>query len=102
MNPDASTGHDTSALTQALALTHAMALAAQAADWDQLQRLESQREPLLHRQHPADQASHALIAEVLASDRRLQVVLAQARDLLTVQWNGESGGIRAISAYQQV
>lgn len=102
MNVALSIQDDTSPLTQALVVTQSMLLAAEAADWEELQRLEDTRAPLLRRQHPANEASHAQLGEVLASDRQLQVILVAARDALSLQWQGDCGRIRAIAAYQQL
>ncbi|WEN14615.1 flagellar protein FliT [Rhodanobacter sp. AS-Z3] len=99
MKPSASDSE--SPLTQALVMTHAMLQAAKQSDWEQLRRLEDQREPLLHREHPADDVSRAQIGEVLASDRQLQVLLATARDAVAAQWQDDRGRARAIAAYEQ-
>lgn len=101
MNASLSTHDGTSPLTQALIVTQSMLLAAEAADWEELQRLQDQRELLLRRQHPADQASQAQLGQVLENDRQLQAILAAARDELLLQWQGDRGRIRAIAAYQQ-
>lgn len=90
-----------SPLTQALVITQAMLLAAEVAEWEQLVQLEQQREPLLHRQHPVDEVSRAQIGEVLAGDRRLQALLATARDAVAVRWQNDRGRARAIAAYEQ-
>ncbi|MFC5436802.1 flagellar protein FliT [Rhodanobacter umsongensis] len=88
-------------LLQALAITRTMLAAAQAGDWQQLSALEATREPLLHRQHPADAASHAQLGEVLAYDRELQALVGQARDDAARQWQRENGRAQAIAAYGQ-
>lgn len=90
-----------SPLARALDITRAMLAAAQAADWEQLTGLEAVREPLLHRQHPADAASHAQLGEVLAYDRQLQALVGQARDAIARQWQRENGRAQAIAAYAQ-
>lgn len=86
-------------LTQALVITRAMLTAAQAADWDQLLRLEQARDPLLRRQHSADVVSRAQIGQVLAYDRQLQALLGKARDAVARQWQDERGRAQAIAAY---
>ena len=101
MNTTPSTSEAVSPLTQALAITRTMLLAAQAADWEKLLRLEEQREPLLRRQHPADEVSRVQIGEVLASDHQLQLLLATARDAVASQWQDDRGRARAIAAYKQ-
>lgn len=90
-----------SPLVQALAITRTMLVAAHAQDWEQLSTLEATREPLLHRQHPVDAASHAQLGEVLAYDRELQALVGQARDAVAQQWQRENGRAQAIAAYGQ-
>jgi hypothetical protein len=88
-----------SPLAQALAITRSMLSAAQVGDWDRVTSLESIREPLLLRQHPADAASLAQLDEVLAYDRELQALVGQARDAVARQWQRENGRAQAIAAY---
>jgi flagellar protein FliT len=88
-------------LVQALAITRLMLAAAHAQDWQQLSVLEATREPLLHRQHPADAACHAQLGEVLAYDRELQALVSQARDDVARRWQRENGRAQAIVAYGQ-
>ena len=88
-------------LEQALLLTRRMLSAAAAQEWDELVALESEREPLLRRQHATDAASHAQLGEILAYDRELQALVGHARDAAAEQWQLENGRVRAIAAYVQ-
>jgi hypothetical protein len=90
-----------SPLLRALAITRAMLTAAHAQDWEQVSVLEAAREPLLHRQHPADADSHAQLGEVLAYDRELQALVSHARETAARQWQQHHGRARAIAAYGQ-
>lgn len=90
-----------SPLRRALVITRAMLAAAHARDWEQLSALEATRQPLLHRQHPADAASHAQLGEVLAYDRELQVLVGQAREAAARQWQHHKSRAQAIAAYGQ-
>ncbi|MFC5740482.1 flagellar protein FliT [Dyella tabacisoli] len=83
------------ALAQAMLLTQAMRVAAQAADWDRLTQLEAEREPLLMQPHTVDAESKALVEAILASDRELYVQVRDARDAVAVQWRQT----RAAAAY---
>lgn len=96
-----STREADSPLTQALIITRAMLLVAQASDWDQLLQLEEQREPLLRREHPADEQTRVQIGEILATDRQVQALLATARDAVALRWQDDRGRARAIAAYGQ-
>lgn len=102
MNMAATADTTTTPLTSALAITRDMLIAAQEADWEQLQHLEAVREPLLHRQHSADAASRAQIGEVLAFNRQLQALLGSARDTVGRQWQAERDRSQAIAAYAQL
>lgn len=96
-----STPQSDSPLAQALVLTRTMLQTAQASDWDRLLELEAQREPLLRREHPADEETRLQIGEILASDRQLQALLATARDAIALRWQDDRGRARAIAAYGQ-
>lgn len=86
-------------LTQALAITRAMLAAAKVADWDELQRLEEVREPLVRREHPTDVISRAQIEQILAYDRQLQALLGNARNEVARSWQGEHARFQAVAAY---
>jgi hypothetical protein len=88
-------------LEQALLLTRRMLAAARVQAWDELIALESERAPLLHRQHATDAVAHAQLGEVLAYDRELQALAGHARDAIAEQWQLEKGRVRAIAAYVQ-
>jgi hypothetical protein len=88
-----------SPLEQALELSHAMLAAAREADWERLIQLEAERQPLVTRQHPLDNETHRLLGEILACDRELVTLIAQARDAAAEQWQLETGRAHAIAAY---
>ncbi|MGY3039530.1 hypothetical protein ACVWWQ_001117 [Rhodanobacter sp. TND4EL1] len=98
MSPTTSSG---TPLTRALVITYAMLVAAQGADWTELQRLEEIRRPLLHQQHPADEESRAQVGQVLTYDRQVQALVVAARDAVAREWQGERGRVHAIAAYAQ-
>lgn len=86
-------------LEQALELSHAMLEAAREADWERLIELEAERQPLVTQQHPLDSETHRLLGDILACDRELVMLIAQARDAAAEQWELETGRAQAIAAY---
>lgn len=78
-----------------------MLSAAKAADWEQVQRLDEAREPLLRRVHPTDVVSRAQIEQILAYDRQLQALVGHARDGVARQWQDERSRFQAIASYAQ-
>ena len=90
---------ESSIVEQALQLTRDMLGAGQAQEWERLAALETQREPLLRREHSANVVYQ--LGEILACDRELRALVRQARDEAAAQWQRENGRARAISAYAQ-
>lgn len=86
-------------IEQALQLSRDMLSAGQAQEWGRLAALETQREPLLRREHSANVVYQ--LGEILACDRELRTLVRQARDEAAAQWQRENGRARAISAYAQ-
>jgi hypothetical protein len=87
------------ALEQAIALTHAMLAAAQAADWDLLARLEIERHPLVMQQHPLNDQTRQQMADILALGKQVATLVEAGRRTAGDDWQRESGRIQAIAAY---
>lgn len=87
-------------LERAVEMSLQMLAAARAGDWDMLAVLEADREPLVMRQHPPGEASLAAIAQILALDGEIAVMVARARDAAAADWQRVHEGRRAIAAYR--
>lgn len=91
--------NDALPLALALTLTRAMLDAAHAGDWEQLVALEAERHPLVMRPVAQDGDSVRQLGELLALDRELSALVAQARDHAGEQWQAGQDRARAIAAY---
>ncbi|UGB38777.1 flagellar protein FliT [Frateuria soli] len=86
-------------LAVAMTLTRAMLEAAREGDWEQLVALEAERHPLVLRPVAKDEDSVRQLGELLALDRELNALVAQARDQAGEQWQAGQDRARAIAAY---
>ncbi len=86
-------------LDEALVLTEAMYLAARDAQWERLDSLEDQRQPLLMRQFPRDMALLRVMGRILELDASVRAALTEAREQAAQAWQATRSAHKALTSY---